>query len=254
MLTCPNCQAGVPEGMRFCLQCGAALALNPSGALPAVEADPSVPASPAKASPTPPFTPLSTVNLKIAPTPVMSPRTAPRAQHPRPRLGDDIEEIDEEALKKSFERRVVRPGAVVCRFCKGPLDLGGEYCDQCGAPLAEAAPPGTLPVKPQPAAPPALLDDDPLSPLAAPGAVSAFTRRPYDRTAPRNRATTSVRLCSARGRSALLATACSRVIPLVACRRTPDRPLGPPQGADQAKLVPRCEAEHVFVGSLKSRI
>ncbi len=168
MLTCPNCQAGVPEGMRFCLQCGAALALNPSGALPAVEADLLMPASPVKSSPAPQFTPLSTVNLKISPTPVMSPRTAPRAQHPRPRLGDDIEEIDEEALKKSFERRVVRPGAVVCRFCKGPLDLGGEYCDQCGAPLAEAAPPGTLPVKPQPAAPPALLDDDPLSPLAAP--------------------------------------------------------------------------------------
>jgi len=154
--------------MRFCLQCGAALELNPSGAPPALEADPLVPAAPAKPLPTPPFTPLSTVNLKIAPTPVMSPRTAPRAQHPRPRLGDDIEEIDEEALKKSFERQVVRPGAVVCRFCKGPLDLGGEFCDHCGAPVAEAASPGTLPAKPQPVAPPALLDDDPLSPLAAP--------------------------------------------------------------------------------------
>jgi hypothetical protein len=175
MLTCPKCHASVPEGMRFCLQCGAALVHNPSGAPPAVEADPLMPAAPVKASPVPPFTPLSTVNLRIAPTPVMSPRTAPRAQHPRPRLGDDIEEIDEEALKKSFERRVVRPGTVVCRFCKGPLDLGGEFCDQCGAPVAEAAPPGTLPVKTQPAAPPALLDDDPLSPLAAPAQAAPST-------------------------------------------------------------------------------
>jgi len=127
-----------------------------------------MPAAPVQASPRPPLSPLSTVNLKIAPTPVMSPRTGPLAQHPRPRLGDDNEEIDEEALKRSFERRIAHPGAVVCRFCKGPLDLGGDFCDHCGAPVEEAAPPGTLPVKPQPAAPPSLLDDDPLSPLAAP--------------------------------------------------------------------------------------
>ena len=27
-----------------------------------------------------------------------------------------------------------------CRFCKGPLDLNGEFCEQCGAPVSEAAP------------------------------------------------------------------------------------------------------------------
>ena len=27
-----------------------------------------------------------------------------------------------------------------CRFCKGPLDLDGEFCEQCGAPVSEAAP------------------------------------------------------------------------------------------------------------------
>ena len=32
------------------------------------------------------------------------------------------------------------PGGPFCRFCKGPLDLDGEYCEQCGAPVAEAAP------------------------------------------------------------------------------------------------------------------
>jgi len=168
MLTCPKCQAGVPDGMRFCLQCGAALALNPSSVPPAAEADPPMPAAPVKAPPSPPFTPLLTANVRVPPPPVMSPRRAPLAQHPRPRLGDDIEDIDEEALRRSFERRVVRPGTVVCRFCKGPLDLGGEFCDHCGAPVEEAAPPGVLPVKPQPGTAPALLDDDPLSPVAAP--------------------------------------------------------------------------------------
>ena len=29
-----------------------------------------------------------------------------------------------------------------CRFCKGPLDLDGEFCEQCGAPVSEAAPSG----------------------------------------------------------------------------------------------------------------
>ena len=35
------------------------------------------------------------------------------------------------------------PGAAdkpTCRFCKGPLDLSGEFCEQCGAPVSEAAP------------------------------------------------------------------------------------------------------------------
>ena len=28
----------------------------------------------------------------------------------------------------------------ICCFCKGPLDLSGEFCEMCGAPVSEAAP------------------------------------------------------------------------------------------------------------------
>ncbi len=154
MLTCPKCQAGVPEGMRFCLECGASLAPPTfAGPLPGKEEDERFPPAPVAAPPRPPRTALSTIDLKIAPTPVMSPRASPvRLQ--RPSLGDDLVEVDEELLKKAFQRPVPKPGAVVCRFCKNPLDLAGDYCEHCGAPVGEAAPPGALPLKPMPAAAP----------------------------------------------------------------------------------------------------
>jgi hypothetical protein len=63
-------------------------------------------------------------------------------------------EIDDEALKRSFARPVTHPGAVICRFCKGPLDLDGDFCEQCGAPVTEAAPPGMVKPKPQTVEPP----------------------------------------------------------------------------------------------------
>jgi hypothetical protein len=72
-------------------------------------------------------------------------------------------EIDDEALKRSFARPVTHPGAVICRFCKGPLDLDGDFCEQCGAPVMEAAPPGMVKPKPQPVEPP-------VPPVAAPPA------------------------------------------------------------------------------------
>ena len=146
MVTCPNCQANVPEEMRFCLQCGASVApAPPPAALHAVPSPP-VPATAPLQKSTP------TVPLKIAATPVMAPRAGAGAEPERPSLGDPTAEVDDEALKKSFERHVTQPGAVICRFCKGPLDLAGDFCEQCGAPVAEAAPPGT--VKPKPPAPP----------------------------------------------------------------------------------------------------
>ena len=151
MLTCPKCQAGVPEGMRFCLQCGASFAPRPSAAVALAEDDAPFRPAPVAAPPRPPRTALSTIDLRIAPTPVMSPRAA--ANHRRPSLGDDLVEIDEELLKKAFQRPLPHPGTVACRFCKGPLDLNGDYCEHCGAPVAEAAPPGALPSKPQPEAP-----------------------------------------------------------------------------------------------------
>ncbi len=45
----------------------------------------------------------------------------------------------------------VQRSGVECGFCHGFLDLNSEFCDQCGAPVIEAAPPGM--VKPKPAAP-----------------------------------------------------------------------------------------------------
>lgn len=153
MLTCPKCHAGVPEGMRFCLQCGASVAPPLSPAAPPPAADPPVPIVPAApyAAPPPASAGPSTVPLKIAATPVMTPRFDFGAQGPGP--GDAPVEDPDEALKRSFLRPVTQPGAVICRFCKGPLDLAGDFCEQCGAPVAEAAPPGAVRPKPQPPAP-----------------------------------------------------------------------------------------------------
>ena len=168
MLTCPKCHRVVPEQMRFCLQCGASLSPTPPLATPTEAADPLMPAAPVaspaqhtapappapvSAPPEPPHKVSPTVPLKIAPTPVMAPRAGVTAGSAPPSLGDQMVEVDDESLKKSFARPVVQPGTVVCRFCKGPLDLAGDFCEQCGAPVTEAAPPGTLKPKPQPAAP-----------------------------------------------------------------------------------------------------
>jgi hypothetical protein len=155
--------------MRFCLQCGVALTSNSAPAMPHVGVDARRPAAPVAPlapppapAPRPPVTAAPqpsqreapTVPLKIAPTPVIARRPWSPAENLRPSLGDDMAEVDDESLKKSFLRRVTHPGAVLCRFCRGPLDLNGEFCEQCGAPITEAAPPGTIQPKPQPPASP----------------------------------------------------------------------------------------------------
>jgi hypothetical protein len=136
-----------------------------------------------------PRNPSATVNLKIAATPVMSPRSTQLAENPRPSLGDDAVEVDDESLKKSFQRPVPHhPDAVVCRFCKGPLDLGGDYCEHCGAPVAEAAPPGMVPPKPKAPEPPPPPEADPLAAILGPAktpvppAASATTVAPLSST------------------------------------------------------------------------
>jgi len=166
MLSCPKCHAGVPEGMHFCLQCGVALKSTFSPATPHVGVDPRRPAVPVPPPPAPAPRPsviaasqpspreAPTVPLKIAPTPVIARPAWTPAENLRPSLGDDMVEVDDESLKKSFLRPLTRTGAVLCRFCRGPLDLAGEFCEQCGAPVMEAAPPGTIQPKPQPASPP----------------------------------------------------------------------------------------------------
>lgn len=152
MLTCPKCHTGVPEGMRFCLQCGSSLAPTAPPPRSPVRADP--PLSTQATPPPPPHRTVPTVQLKIAATPVLTPRVGSPSEHLRPSLGDERLELDDETLKKSFARQVTQPGAVVCRFCKGPLDLNGDFCEQCGAPVIEAAPPGTVQPKPEPTPPP----------------------------------------------------------------------------------------------------
>jgi hypothetical protein len=148
--------------MRFCLQCGASVAPTTFADTHVGEEDDApFPPAPVAAPRRPPRTALSTINLKIAPTPVMSPRASP-ARLQRPSLGDNLVEVDEELLRKAFQRPLPKPGAVVCRFCKGPLDLAGDYCEHCGAPVAEAAPPGALPLKPRPEAP---LASSPVPPI-----------------------------------------------------------------------------------------
>jgi hypothetical protein len=167
MLSCPKCNTSFPEGMRFCLQCGAPLAAaapagtSEAGTKPPFDSPPVRPAAPPAPAPLaedlPPTraapAPEPTISLKIAPSVVIAPRVDAPLDRPRPNLGPEMEEIDEEALRSAFERPPVQPGTVVCRFCKGPLHLEGEYCEQCGAPVEDAAPPGVLQPQPQPAAP-----------------------------------------------------------------------------------------------------
>jgi hypothetical protein len=192
MMTCPKCHAGIPEGMRFCLECGASLAAAPPREAPPVGAEPPLPvAAPVRLAGAPPPSvsglhqqppaPLFAVPLNIVATPVMTPRAGAAVEFPRPSLGEQIADIDEELLKKAFERPIARPGAVVCRFCRGPLDIEGDFCEQCGAPVAEAAPPGALKPKPQSSEPP-FSPPDTAAPrpgmLSVPGAASAPALHP----------------------------------------------------------------------------
>jgi hypothetical protein len=141
--------------MRFCLQCGAFLVPPASSLTPSLETAPTrLAADMPLVPPRPPLKASQTVGLGIPRNPELSPRAGAPVEHPRPSLGDPRLEIDEELLRKSFEEPLAPPGAVVCRFCRGPLDLKGDFCDHCGAPVAEAAPPGALVPKPQVAPPP----------------------------------------------------------------------------------------------------
>ena len=54
------------------------------------------------------------------------------------------------------------PTAFECRFCRNPLAPDGEFCETCGAPVEEAAPPGFVKPKPKPTpAPPENLSTAP---------------------------------------------------------------------------------------------
>lgn len=141
--------------MRFCLQCGAALVTPVSPIAPSaqpVAARLTVDLSPVTPRPKPKVSPTS--GLGIPRAPVLAPSTTLPVDPPRPSLGDPRLEIDEQLLRKSFEEPLAPPGAVVCRFCRGALNLEGDFCEHCGAPVTEAAPPGALASTSHPAPPP----------------------------------------------------------------------------------------------------
>lgn len=163
--------------MRFCLQCGvplpAAVTAGTSSPIQSSAASSEVapgppPTRPAPSEllsgasvlpaqelspPRPASLPNSTIPLRTSTSPMVAPREDVPLERRRANLGRNMVEFDEEALKKASEMPLVQGGTVLCRFCKGPLHLEGDFCEQCGAPVADAAPPGTR--KPQaPPAPP----------------------------------------------------------------------------------------------------
>ncbi len=84
------------------------------------------------------------VGLGVPRAPVLSPSATLPVDPPRPSLGDPRLEINEQLLRKSFEEPLAPPGAITCRFCRGALNLEGDFCEHCGAPVTEAAPSGAL--------------------------------------------------------------------------------------------------------------
>ena len=123
MTRCSVCRAELPLGARFCFECGAAVTTADSAAS---SGQPSANAA-SEGQPS-----LGRPALSSGPD---------RDSVLNPEGADFVEE--------RFRKPPLPPGTVICRFCKGPLDLEGAFCEQCGAPIEEAAPPGL--VKPKPA-------------------------------------------------------------------------------------------------------
>ena len=249
MASCPRCKTEVPDGMRFCPQCGAPLA-SPTPPVPSAEP----PAKPAPAGPTPakppatpppaapravppvaaavppraapsekpeakPLGPGPALSKPVAPPPTgvkaappapseapprpsqPSPAAATRPAAPPPRVTPkpappvaaavsapappaplrgatpadsslpeapalEPSQMKDASLEEAFKKPPVPPGTIICRFCKGPLDLAGDFCEQCGAPVAEAAPPEALKPKSPPASAPGV--ESPSVPAAPP--------------------------------------------------------------------------------------
>lgn len=236
MRICPKCHEDVPEGMRFCLQCGASLTVTAPPATPPREAgcfdaaDPVAPLEPpaAPAGPDPvtilprPRRPAPTITLKIAPTPVMTPPSGAANGNARPRFRDRMLEIDDEAFEGSFVPPAAQAGAVLCRFCRGPLDLAGDYCEQCGAPVAEAAPPGG-------------------------SKTPTSTRRAAGQRSCPGCATPTSRVCRESGANTQPGAPCPHLITHAARRRKRPGFHEPPQRGIQKGLTPRCQSEFRYM-------
>jgi hypothetical protein len=160
MATCAKCKASVPDWMEFCTKCGSPI---PKAAPPAPVKAPLPVPSKAATAPPPRTDPEATVAL-------VRPAGEAKPSQPSKFEGLDVELPPPEAATvkldlEEVEARRRASGATaeaVCKFCKGPLDLEGGFCEYCGAPLEEAAPPGFIKPKPQPAASAAPLAVPPL--------------------------------------------------------------------------------------------
>jgi len=156
MGSCPKCNADLPGGLSFCLQCGAPLSPEPAPA-----SEKSVPKRSGPAQP--PSSPAGAGGSRARPENLEGalPRTPAEVEYEPPRRGP------------------AKPGEVLCRFCKFTLDLESEFCDQCGAPVEEAAPPGLVKPKPKataPATPPSAQPSQKGRPVNSPPPTKAFKR------------------------------------------------------------------------------
>ena len=145
MALCPRCNANLPDRARFCLLCGAHVTES-GGGRPRFESE------------------RQSSDLRGSSRP--------------PTLDSDASEPLQERRKVSTSR-----SGIECRFCHSPLDLEGEFCESCGAPIAEAAPPGMI--KPRPGAssrtganPNPTPTPAPPAPATPPPAVPAPPERP----------------------------------------------------------------------------
>ncbi len=196
MASCPKCNASLPKGVQFCLQCGAPLEKTAPPSPGATGAPkPPQPTSPAPAqqvgSKRDPSAPKpATPGPRTVPPPVpvrggAPPPTRAKSEAPSPAVQGPKLSLLEEAEEKRRRFSSI-PGGVTCRFCKGPLDLEGDFCEQCGAPVEDAAPPGL--VKPKPtSAPPVGAATPPSTPREVRPGVSKAASPPA--TSPKTTAT-----------------------------------------------------------------
>lgn len=153
MPACPKCNSNTPEGLTFCTQCGAHLSGEGLASTKKVNVGPPKPAAVEPETPRP--VPSSSEPIrsrgKAGPAfPASSnkgPSAPAKAGSPGPKRRSPATTVSEEDTPRRVSSAV---GGAICRFCKGSLDLKGDFCDQCGAPVEEAAPPGMVKPKPEP--------------------------------------------------------------------------------------------------------
>ena len=182
MASCPKCRANVTEGMPFCTQCGASLE-KPAAVRPTTP----LPPKPVRGRPLPGLPGVDEESRRLPE------RVFERPPVKRDRLGSapppskfeglDLEIHPPRASKLEEADAPSRPSGaaagLVCRFCKGPLNLELGFCEYCGAPVEEAAPPGWIKPKPPPP-----LETPSTSPATASPPTAGSTASPSPQAAP----------------------------------------------------------------------